>query len=827
MKLISVLSTSDRRRADLAALRHRGVAVAVLAAVLLTLFLSATPVLGQAQVLAGRKIVASEVRGIRELAEESVLYYLKCEVGQTWDPRVVNREIKDLWTRELVDDVRVQAEPQGEGVKVIITITERPTLVSLDYQGLDKIKRNDIGDAIDKEQVKLYEGLPLSVGELVRLESVIKSLYEGRGYRFASVDVQTEKVAENELRVLVVVDEGNKVKIGRVDFDGNELFEPSKLRRQMEKTKKSNLLTRIRKRDVYNPATVDEDLEKVRDLYRRYGYKDVVVGTPETEVMQKSNNADAKRRLKLVVPIDEGPRWKLGDIKIEGNEFLADEILLSVFEEPKGGWLRSDVIDEGLEKIQEYYQNTGYIFSRVEPEVIERDDLIADVLIKVEENDQFRVGRIEFDGNSRTRDKVLRRELRLHEGMVFNAGALRNSLLKINQLEYYQLNEDDPVGLDYRAEDQEVDLVIKGDEAERTELQFGGGYSELDGFFGQASIRTRNFMGRGETLGVSLQTGRFREIFDVSYFVPWLFDKPQSFGVQLFDRDTDFDLLSNQRFLQKERGAVITYGRSFRLFESLSFSYTNSDFESLQSALFRLNIDDTDSTLVEQSFAFNKSSLTAQYRYDSHDSRLAPTRGRRINASIEYAGGPLGGQDFFIRGLFNFAYTRPLLNKGLRTIGRVNLNVGYIEPFGTTDDGRDRELFFLDRFLAGGDNTIRGYAFRSIWVRDPITGRTILDENGFPQGGNKLLQINFEHHFVINGPFRVVAFADFVNVYGDDQDFDLDHLRGTAGIELRINVPLFGAPLRFIWSNNLDPLSNMIGEQERFDSFDFSIGTSF
>ncbi|MEM1249713.1 MAG: hypothetical protein AAGK22_25280 [Acidobacteriota bacterium] len=207
MKLISVLSTSDRRRADLAALRHRGVAVAVLAAVLLTLFLSATPVLGQAQVLAGRKIVASEVRGIRELAEESVLYYLKCEVGQTWDPRVVNREIKDLWTRQLVDDVRVQAEPQGEGVKVIITITERPTLVSLDYQGLDKIKRNDIGDAIDKERVELYEGLPLSVGELVRLESVIKSLYEGRGYRFASVDVQTEKVAENELRVLVDDDE--------------------------------------------------------------------------------------------------------------------------------------------------------------------------------------------------------------------------------------------------------------------------------------------------------------------------------------------------------------------------------------------------------------------------------------------------------------------------------------------------------------------------------------------------------------------------------------------------------------------------------------------
>ncbi len=779
----------------------------------------------QGESLVGKPIVATEVRGLNKLVEDSVLFYLKCEVGLSWDPRLVNLQIRELWSRRLIDDVRVAAEAEGDGVKVTITIEERPELVSLDYQGLDKIKRNDIGDAVDKERVEIYEGQPLNLGELVRLESVIKALYEERGYRFATVDVQVEEVAPGELRVLVDMDEGNKVKIGRVDFDGNELFEAGKLRRQMEKTKKSNLLTRIRKRDVFNPATVDEDLEKVRDLYRRYGYKDIVVGTPETEIIE-NGKAEKRRKLQLVIPIDEGPRWKLGEIKVEGNEFLKDELLLGVFEEPKGGWLRSDVIDEGLEKIREFYQNTGYIFSRVEPEIVEREDLIADVLITVEENDQFRVGRIEFDGNTRTRDKVIRRELRLQEGMVFNAGALRNSLLKVNQLEYFKLNEDDPVSLDYRPEDQRVDLVLKGDEAERTELQFGGGYSELDGFFGQASIRTRNFLGRGETLGVSIQSGRFREIFDVSYFVPWLMDKPQSVGIQLFDRDTDFDLLSNQRFLQKERGGVITYGRSFRLFESISFSYTNSDFESLQSALFRFNLEE-DAQRIEQGFSFNKSSLTATYRYDSHDSRLSPTRGKRLDVSLEYAGGPLGGQDYFVRGILNAAYTRPLLNKGLRTVGRVNLSLGWIDPFGKDSFGQDRQLFFLDRFLMGGDNTIRGYRFRSIWVRDPETGRTILDENGFPQGGNKIFQLNLEHHFLVNGPFRIVAFADVGNVYGDDQDIDLDHLRGSAGIELRINVPLFGAPLRFIWSNNLDPLSNNIGEEERFQSFDFSIGTSF
>lgn len=830
-------------RFDLATKARANLALAVM--VLYTV-LPLAPLPLAAQDLVGREILAIEYRGLKTLAEDSMNYYLGLEVGQRYEPQRLNESIREFWSRGMIDDVTVSAEPQDSGMKLVIEILERPLLRSIDYQGLDKVKRSDIADATDKERIEVYEGLPLDRGELVRLQKAIEALYAERGYRFAVVDVDIEWVSDSEQRVVVTVDEGNKVKIGQVAFEGNEVFSTSKLRGQMKKTKKSNLITRIRKRDVYNPATVEEDLEAVRDLYRSFGYKDVELGEPEIEVIgpggqvvdgggtspdPQADDGDprGKRRLRIIIPVEEGPRWKLGEIRFEGNEVLQSDLLRSVFEQPKGGWLRSDVIEDGVEKIKEFYNNTGYIFADVRQELVESDpeELIADVLIKVAERDQFRAGRIEFQGNSRTRDRVLRRELRLQEGMVFNSAALRNSLLKINQLEYFKLEENAPVDIDTKTESNTVDLVIKGDEAERTELQFGGGYSEIDGFFGQASVRTRNFLGRGETLGVSLQSGRFRDLFDLSYFVPWLFDKPQSVGIQLFNRDLDFDLLVDQTYIRKETGAVLTYGRSFKLFQSTSVSYTNSELEDFRAQRFFFDPNVPEGTLIEQEFAFRKSSLTFQYRYDSHDSRLEPTRGKRLVTSVEYAGGPLGGENYFVRPRLQLSYTKPVARRPVLNVFRANLDLGYIESFGDVD-GEPRELFFLDRFYLGGENSLRGFNFRSVWVRDPVTGRTVADDDGFPQGGNRSFQINLEHHFVLDGPFRLLVFADAGNVFGKDQSFDLDTLRYVAGLELRINVPLFGAPLRFIWSNLLNPYDDLpVNDRERFESFDFSIGVSF
>jgi outer membrane protein insertion porin family len=799
----------------------------LLAVMLAGSLLFAPALRAQSRNYAGLPIQEVRVQGNVTLTEEDLLYYLGLDLGSAYDPGALNQRLKELWDRDLIDAVDIDVSPLDNGVAVTVTIEERPTLVSIDYQGLDKLKRTDITEMIDKKRIELFEGSQLSKGELARLETEIESLYADKGYRFADAAVQLERVSDHELRVVVQIDEGDKVKIGKVSFDGNEVFGDGTLRSAMKKTKKSNLITRIRKRDVYNPATVEEDLDKVREVYHNAGYKNLVVGQPELTVLESGSKDDEgqpkKRELGIVIPVEEGERWKLGAILFEGNDVLPDELLKNAFEEPKGGWLRQDIIDKGLTTIEEFYSNTGYMFARVEQEIIEREDLVADVKLIIDEGDQFRVGRIEFSGNSKTKDRVLRRALRVQEGMVFNSGQLKNSLFRINQLEYFKVHEEDPVELDIDSDRKKVNLVLKGDEAERTELTFGGGYSEIDGFFLQGGIRTRNFLGRGETLGVQVQTGRYTENFDVSYFIPWLRDKPQNVGFQLFKRNLDYDLYASQRFVRNEEGGSVTYQRVIGPWSNISASYSATAFEDFRS----FNFFGDEDTVVSQAFDFTRSALNLGWSRDKRDSSIEATRGMYARAGVEYAGGFLGGEDWYIRPTLGVTYFKKIPLGGLTTVAGINIEGGLIDPFGTNDDGTPREIFFLNRYFLGGEQSIRGFEYRSIWARDFETGLTIL-EDGFPKGGDKFFQLNLEYQFLLGGPFRLVPFLDAANVFDDEQSYDLSHLRYSAGLELRINVPLFGAPLRFIWANNIDPLVGLPEfDEERFQSFDFSIGTSF
>ena len=763
---------------------------------------------------------AIEFRGLQTLAEETLRFYLGLEEGRPLDEAELNRNLHALWERRLVDDIRVEREPAADGVKLVVTIVERPVLRSIDYQGLKRLSRTDITERIAKDQIDVREGDPLDLGELRRLEAAIEEMYRDKGYRFAEANYSLEEAGPNERRVLFAIDEAEKVRIGDIDFRGNQVVGNLRLRWTMRKTKETNLLWRVLKKDIYNPATVQEDLQKVKDLYRSIGYKDVIVEDPVLETAGKGG----KRRLRLGIPIDEGARWKLGEISIEGNQVFSDEALLRQFKRPRGGWLRAKTVDEGVKAVDEAYRNYGHIFAAVTTELREKSGNVADLLVKVNEGDQYKVGRLEFMGNSRTRDKVLRREFRVQEGTLLNMGAVKNSLFKVNQLGYFKLNEDDPILFEnFDSEKKTVDLKVRGEEADRTELQVGGGWSEVDGFFGQLSVRTQNFMGRGEQVGVAFQSGRYRDEFNVSYSVPWLFDRPQMVGLQIFNSDLDYTYYTSQRVVRKSQGGVISYGRSFGFFNNFSLSLNRSDIQD-QRSTYNLEGD-----LVQQRFDLTNSSLRPAYTYDSRDSRLEPTLGTRVSASLEYAGGVLGGDNNFWRPELGFSWFKPLSQVPVKTVFAVNMESGYIRSHGNDP------LSFLERYYLGGETSVRGFRFRSIWVRclggEAYPNRpekpcqpdeTAVDEFGFPLGGDKFFQLNLEYHVLVGGPFRVLAFVDAGNVYGEDQSFDLSRFRATAGAELRIFVPVFGAPLRFIYASNLEPQPD-----DRFESFQFSIGATF
>lgn len=848
---------------------------------------------GQAERFDGQAIQEIEYVGLQGLPEETLDYYLfggPVEAGTRLDVGELNRRIKTLWDRELVDHIEIQAEPVDGGVKLIIRIVERPVLISVDYVGTKRISRSDISEQIDRERINVYENQPLNLGEIQRLKLAIEELYKEKGFRFAEVSYTLENVSPGQKRAIFTVDEGNKVKIGDIQFDGNTVYGDWRLRRAMKKTKESGLISRFTKKDIYNPANIEEDLVAVKDLYRRGGYKDVLIASPEIEVEAKRPDAatieDQKRRLVVTIPVEEGERWRLGEIRVEGNEVFNEAILLRQFEDPKGGWLRSKVIDDGVEKIDKLYKSIGYIFAEIGTEIEEAGEASADVVVRIDERDQYRVGRMEFEGNTKTKDKVLRREMFVQEASVMNMTGIQNSLLRIRQLNYFALDEEEPVKFDFNSEEKTVDLLIQGEEAERTELQFGGGWSEVDGFFGQFAIRTTNFRGRGETLGVSIQSGRRRDLFDVEYRIPWFLDRPQNVAFRIFQQDLDTRILgaasglvsNDVVFQQKFAGASFTYGRNLRGFQSASFTYGFSDVEDIRTAATPRCTDPeletcnpptpempcdiandpncfcdpmTDpegcpaTVLFTQEADFKISSITPSWIRNTLDSRFEPTRGLLTRGTLEIAGGILGGESSFLRPRLELTWFKPVGRKPVRSSFGVHAEVGLIETF---DDSR---LFPQQRFFLGGESSVRGFRTRTIIARESsdengngIDREILFDQDGFPLGGNSMLQASVEYHLIMGGPFRLVFYADAGGVFTQsgialfpridpvtmepviaftqDQTFDLGLLRYSAGAELRVQVPLFPAPLRFIFARNLDPLPG-----DRFETVDFSLSTSF
>jgi outer membrane protein insertion porin family len=761
-----------------------------------------------------------EFRGLRGLAEETLRFYLGLEVGAALDEAALDRNLRELWERRLIDDIRVEKQAVENGVRLVVTLVERPILRSIDYEGLRGISRTDVNERLAKEQVNVREGEPLDLGEMARLESLLESMYRDKGFRFAEASYTLEEVSPGERRAVFRIEENEKVRIGKIRFEGNDVIGDWRLKWTMKKTKETGLFNRLFKKDIYNPAAIEEDLAKVRDLYRSIGYKSVAIGEPELSVIEKRS----KRRLGIALAVDEGDRWRLGEIRIEGNEFFKPKPLMSKFKAPRGGWLRSKTITEGIDGVRDLYRNTGYIMADVRSELVERDDNVADLVLKIQEGDQYRVGRLEFSGNTRTRDKVLRREFRVQEGMLLNMGGVRNSLVKIGQLDYFKVDEDDPVAFEnFDTEKKTVDLLVRGEEADRTELQIGGGWSEAYGFFGQVSVRTQNFLGRGETFGVSVQSGRYSDQYDVSYAVPWFLDKPQSIGLQIFDSKIDYTQLSNYENTQESKGAIATYGRTLGYFQQFALSYSWFERED------RVSVLGADGAIVPILYDIRNSSVRPSYSFDSRDSRLETTRGVKFVGSVEYAGGVLGGNNYFVRPEVGVSWFQPVTYNPVRTVFATNLEAGWIEPI------QNREIVPLERYFMGGENSIRGFDFRDITVRceggEPYPFRPnqpcrpderLIDETGALLGGDKFLQFNLEYHLLLGGPFRVIGFFDAVNVFGADQSIDLGRMRMSAGAELRIFVPVFGAPLRFIYATNLDPLPD-----DRFEGFQFSIGATF
>lgn len=767
--------------------------------------------------LAGVVVERFEAVGNTSVASDTIRVYLGISPGEPYDPAAIQRNFLNLWQTGLFDDIRVDAERGDTGVVVRVTVKERPRIGSVEFRGNKELNTQRINEALERDKIDLHVGNTIEQTLVKRAAEAIKRAYTEGGFEGVQIDAITEDLLEpGEKKIVFVINEGIKAKVAAIDFVGNRRFSDRRLRGQMKEVKKHNLITWIRKKNLYIPSKLDEDLEHVKNFYQDHGYQNIAFGDPQIQTVGKR-----KPRVKITVPVKEGEIHTFDSVSVTGNTVFNEEQVIGNWPLKKGDVLRRKPMQARIDALDEAYRMRGYIYAYVDPEYVDKGNNVVDVNIRVFEGEQFRLGRLEFEGNTTTKDKVLRREIFLEEGQIMDMETFKQSLYKLGQLGYFRVtdNPDFKVNPDQKT----VDIKVKGIEEGRNDVQFGGGYSESGGFFVQAQFGTRNFLGEGENFSLGYQRGRQTNYFSIAYADPWFLDTPNSLGISLYNRETVLPRAFG--FEQRGKGGTIAYGYRLRRFDSLGLVYGYERARSLYETAEEPDPNGNIPIPIVSDLRFTTSSIVPSYRYDSRDNPFDAMRGTRINLSLAYAGGPLGGTiDMFkpTLGLTRF------FRLSRKSAFSVNVEGGYIKPFGDnvncayTYDELNRDITQLciptsERFLVGGESSVRGFRYGTLGPYENYPNYGLR-----PAGGYKYHVYNAEYIYRLNDPLRLVLWADAGRAYGYREKFDVAKLRYSFGAEMRIFLPVFQFPLRFIYAVNPSP-----EDTDDFEGFQFTIGNTF
>ena len=502
-------------------------------------------------------------------------------------------DFERLWDTNFLEDLSIETsdyvfENGVVGKLVTYQMEERERIKIVDYTGSDEIDRTKIDDKLRELGISLRLDSFRDDSEIRRVESVLRSFMADKGYANAEVTHMVESVGGGPKLISVTfhITDGPKIKIREVEFVGNIEVSDGDLRKQLKRNRPRGLwlISFITRRGTYKPDGVEDDQERVTQYYRNRGYIDARVGSPELQTLEDSE--DGKTRwVQLRIPVTEGRRYRVGSFKFGGNKVISGERLRTLFEVKEGEFYKEEEFRDGLDKAREvycaagYWEFTGYpdtqkpnsgvgsspgqvptiLAAKLPPE-----DPIVDVTMRFQEGEQYFVNRITFIGNTTTRDKVIRREMQVAEGGVFDTESLKFSLRRINQFGFFkQLEEQEAIDVQKTPDkDNFVDLTLTLEEENRNSITFGAGISQFEGFFGQLGFQTSNFMGRGETLNLSMQAGSRAQNYQIGFTEPYLFDRNMTLGFDLFKRRIDYI----SQFTQSSMVGGINFGVTLGIF---------------------------------------------------------------------------------------------------------------------------------------------------------------------------------------------------------------------------------------------------------------------
>lgn len=743
-----------------------------------------------------QRIVEVAIEGNKRIPTETVLSYVTLEPGDRLDERILLNDFRALWNTRFFSDLKIYKEAAPGGVRVVIRVEERPLVRKVEYRGLKAVKKGDIEEEMKKQQptsVEIPEGEPLDYSAIAKVMNIIKLQMEEKGLEFGKVDFSLDSVGPFEVDVVFNVDEGGKVVIKEVQFVGNDSFSQWELTKAFKKSRPTWIFSWIQKDNIYSSKLMAADIQELENFYASDGFLRVSVGEPQIEVVQVKRLLFSPRREVVVkIPIKEGIRYRVDDIRFEGAEVFPEVFLKSVFKLKPGDVYSKKKIEDSVEEIQKMYLGRGYINSSLLPshEYIPDKKGHVDVVVTANEGEPFLVNRIVFEGNRSTRDKVLRRNVFLSEQRPFNFQAFEDSMRRLQQLGFFGNVEYD---FKPNPKDKTVDLTFKVTEAGKNQVQFGGGYSGIEGAFFNFMFSTANFWGYGQTLSFTVQAGGRNENYEVSFFDPWFMDRPLGLGVTFFSRDFEF-----QDFIRRGKGGMANFSYRVGRFGSFYIQYRYELVEIRNPADFAYS-----GSLYFPEGKMTTGSISPTFIRDTVDHPMLPTRGHRMTINMEYGSPIFGGEFSFIKTRYEHISHFPLTP---RNIFRFRGQISNAWLLGGTE-----ELPVFERYFMGGEFTLRGYELRTVGPRD---------EYGQIIGGTSSLLFNLEYMFLLTNEIRIVPFFDAGNAYNGKIDFtDMFY---SGGVEIRFFVPVMNVPFRFILAHPINPLPD-----HRLSRFHFTIGVNF
>ncbi|HZI58868.1 MAG TPA: outer membrane protein assembly factor BamA, partial [Verrucomicrobiae bacterium] len=502
---------------------------------------------------AGQIIEDIDVIGNRRIPTETVKSRIYTRVGDVYDETALQRDLRSVWNSGYFEDVRMEREQSPKGWRIHIYVREKPTIRTIEYKGLNSVSVSDVLERYKKVKVPLTVDSPYDPTKVIKAKVVLQQLLSEHGRQFANISVQVQQVPPASVSVTFNVKEGPKIKVGKIRFTGNKHVNSRTLRTAMKNLHPIGIPKSIFLEGVFaktfDASKLEEDAERVREALQTYGYFKAVVDDPKTQLRDTSSKAHIPfvqsgkgKVMDITVPIEEGDKYKLKAITFKGNKAILNTTLLrSVFPIKDGETFNKQLIGKGLDNLRKAYGELGYIdFAPVPTTDIDDEKKEITLNVEVEEGKPYFVRRIEFQGNTTTRDRVIRRELLVQEGQVFNSRLWDISVLRLNQLNYFDpLKPEDDTERKLNTQDGTVDLTVKVREKGKNSIGLTGGVSGLEGSFIGLNYETNNFLGLGETLQVQANVGSLSRVLLFGFTEPYMFDRPLTLGFTVYSRRFD------------------------------------------------------------------------------------------------------------------------------------------------------------------------------------------------------------------------------------------------------------------------------------------------